>query len=225
MHDTAENKLETERSGTVPSWIDHLEPFQCDANGCAEPLLPPTAMQAEVDVHDTAAALRTTLATDQRIPFQRSVSGKVPASLSTPPTARQTLRELHDTPAKSGSSTLSLGTGCMGCKDQVEPSQCSATGSTESLLDESRPTALQIVFDAHDTANSSPNAVVRWMDYFVPFQRSTSEFAPAPVYPTAVHAPGDEHDTAVNQLSDELAGTRWIDHRTPSQCSTSGEFK
>ncbi len=91
------------------------------------------------------------------------------------------------------------------------------------------PTATHAVAEVHETASrpTNPSFGVCCIVHREPFQRSTTARNPKllstmpSVYgppPTAVQATVDVHDTP---LAKKRLGTRWIDHRDPSQRSTS----
>jgi len=90
------------------------------------------------------------------------------------------------------------------------------------------PTAMHAEADVHATLVKKPPPAwglgVGWMRQVVPFHRSASG-AEAPwlltVWPTAVHADGDRHDTLNNALSPAHRGlgVAWMAHLLPSHRS------
>jgi hypothetical protein len=94
----------------------------------------------------------------------------------------------------------------------------------------SPPTAVQTVFDGHDTPSSellpAPAGAIGWIVHVVPFQRSAS-ITSMPVTslknPTAVQNPDEVHETPASctELAAAGVGVRWIDHRVALQRSAS----
>jgi hypothetical protein len=105
------------------------------------------------------------------------------------------------------------------CSDQCEPFHPSAP--TDLLSTE--PTAVQFLFDVHETLVRPEIRSVRrvfarrWIDHRFPFQRSAS--GPERSSPTAVHATGEVQEIAFSSLFDG-AGAGWIDHVCPSHLAT-----
>ncbi len=89
--------------GVGVGWSNQVRPFQCWAIGDGDEL--PTAMQAAIDMQETAFRLPIAWTDagwiDQRLPFQRSASvTSLPAmtGCSWVPTAMQADGDRHDTP-------------------------------------------------------------------------------------------------------------------------------
>jgi hypothetical protein len=84
------------------AWVLQVVPFQCSASVPAAE--PPTAVQAEDDVHATPA--RKALAglgvgwTRQLLPSHRTTSAVPDALPVGPPTAVHAVGEVHDTPIR-----------------------------------------------------------------------------------------------------------------------------
>jgi hypothetical protein len=88
------------------------------------------------------------------------------------------------------------------------------------------PTVVQAFADEHATAWRKLSALVgvgiRWMDQRRPFHSSARPSVwgrgvrpLTSLYPTAVHALADEHDTPESRLSPAGLGMLWIDQRRP----------
>ena len=114
-------------------------------------------MQSVLDAHDTpssasASPSRETRSTDQDDPSHRSTSGLgLESALYASPTATHTLVEGHDTDDSHPDQPGALRVG-VGSVDQVEPFQCSTSGTGSLVTDRSwKPTATQSRIDAHDT--------------------------------------------------------------------------
>jgi hypothetical protein len=141
---------------------------------------------------------------DQRDPFHRSTSGSpAPTPPGEAPTAVHIAAEMHSTPL---SCSPPLG---VGWTDHVAPFHRSASvDSLESFLElKLSPTAVQVVRDVHETSlnagEESPLVGVGSTDHLDPFHRSASGSSPTAsfargLYPTAMHAVDDAHDTPKN---------------------------
>jgi hypothetical protein len=81
---------------------------------------------------------------------------------------------------------------------------------------------VQALVEVHDTplrlAYAAPVGVgVDWIDQLVPSQRSTN--GPFPMWPTAVHAVAEVHDTPFSMAPPVGLGVDWIVQRVPSHRS------
>jgi hypothetical protein len=155
-HDTPWKVLCVAPAGWGMVWSAQAVPFQRSAKLTAGPPRVvkkyPTAVHAEVEVHDTPASplLNAPLGlrvvwSDQLVPFERSANVScVPALSVTPPTAPQAVVDVHEIPPRL------LDVAPVGFwvfwTDQLVPSQRSAKVPLEEP-----PTAVHTVADAHDT--------------------------------------------------------------------------
>ena len=84
------------------AWVLQVVPFQCSAKAPAAE--PPTAVQAEDDVHATPARKAPAGLevgwTRHLLPSHRTASALPDAPRAGPPTAVHTVGEVHDTPIR-----------------------------------------------------------------------------------------------------------------------------
>jgi hypothetical protein len=221
VHDTLLRLKELPLVGLGVDWIDQLVPSQCSAN--VEALLPPTAdptaVQAVVEVQDTALRWVVVelgvVGIVQPVPSQRCTN----APRESPPTAVQAVLEVHDTAVSSDCvAPLRFGVNWI---DQLLPSQRSANipwlPPTKAC-----PTAVHAVVEVHDTATRLVVLVglaVGSIVQLVPSQRPAN--VPLLPLPTAVQAVVDVHDTPLRRLFTALVGfgVDWIDQLVPFQLS------
>jgi hypothetical protein len=226
------------RIGPTDDWIVQAVPFQRSASGVS-PIVPPGPL-VPTAMHDLTAGHATPLkllpsptagrrvgGIDQRLPSQRSVSGRGPPATVTDPTALQVFAEAQDTllswpPVAPAGSTV-------GWIDQALPSQRSLSGCAAPATVYT-PTAVQAFGDAQDTPArrvlvEPAGSIVGWIDQPLPSHRSASaDVRPAAAYqPTAVQAVDDAHETAVRVLdvAPGAVGVASIDQVLPSECSAS----
>jgi hypothetical protein len=177
----------------------------------AVPFKLPVAVQAVVDVQDTAT--RTPPGDglgvcwiDQRVPFHRSASVPTvfPELSVLPPTAVQDDGEAHATPAKKlPTNPAGIGAACRCQRVPSHRSEKSLTGAPALL--KAVPAAIHDDPDVHVTPNRAAPATpagsgVARMLHRVPFHRSARVLAVGTnglAAPTAVHADADVQDTPV----------------------------
>ncbi len=233
-HDTPLSTVSPGPVGFGVVWIAQLVPFHRSANVSSRPPTPtwvvPTAVQAAVEVHETAKSSLSAgfgvVWIDQLVPFQASatvqtVSGS--ALVTKVPTAVHAFIEVHDTPDRLPDEPVGSWLAVVWI-DQLVPFQRSANRDPPA----ESPTAVQAVDEVHDTPKSWLPAGfgVLWTDQLVPFHRSAraATLVPvsgSPVYPTAVQAAGEGHDTATRALATTPGGLElvWIDQPVPFQRS------
>jgi hypothetical protein len=180
-HDTPARPLPCTPVGLGVCWIDHVVPFHRSASVTVVVLVevPPTAVQALADVHDTPCRRvfdppvgLGVCWIDHLVPFHRSAS----APLEEAPTAVQALADVHDTLyRKVNDEPVGLGVCWI---DHLLPFQRSASVTVVVPLEEA-PTAVQALADVHDTPfrmiNDPPVGLgVCWIDHVLPFQPSAS---------------------------------------------------
>jgi hypothetical protein len=174
-------------------WMVHFIPFHRSAAPRSA-----TAVQATVDVQDTAArpppgdglGVRWMA---QLLPFHRSASVRTPAG--PPPTATQNEADMHVTPPNKLPGA-GLGVGWMA---QLRPFHRSARVATGfPALSRRPPTATQNEADVHATPVKLPadpeGLGVAWIVQSSPFHRSAS--APAFDAPTATQSVSEAQETA-----------------------------
>jgi hypothetical protein len=79
------------------------------------------------------------------------------------------------------------------------------------------------VAELHDTLSrmvgrSPRTSGVAWIDHVLPFHRSASESS-LPLFPTAVQALAEVHETPLNLPPNLGLGVAWIDHVLPFHAS------
>jgi hypothetical protein len=221
-HETPLKELKTNPAGLRMRWLAHLRPFQRSATTSeASPSRldeRPTALQALAEAHDiplrevkpSPAGSGMRWMAHLR-PFQRSASGMAAMSPFTEdPTAMHFRADAHEIPVRVLSSDARPRMRWMAHR---RPFQRSASGIGEPLV--ISPTAMHFRADGHETPVSTlPSALAgmraRWMAHLRPFQRSASgtRVSASSMYPTAVHALADVHDTPVSAPDLTPAGRR-----------------
>jgi hypothetical protein len=137
------------------------------------------------------------------------------------------LFDVHDTPLRE-LLIAPAGVG-IGWINHREPFQRSTSATPSPALFVTVPTAVQSLSDVHEAplselARAPSGSCVLWSLQRAPFQNSANGTRMPAVsirYPTAVHAPLDEHDTPCSPLAVAPAGigVGWIDQRRPFQRS------
>jgi hypothetical protein len=158
-HETSASELKP-RGRLGLGTIDHVLPFQRSINvaGSSGPpmSLKPTAKQLVALVHATLLSMLPEpiaglglVTIDHFVPFQRSINVLEALPVAAPPTAKQLVGLVQDTPLSSGSGAP-LGVG-LATNDQTVPSQCSISVGPPVV-----PTAKQSDGMEHETPDSSP---------------------------------------------------------------------
>ena len=259
-HDTPDSCVDFESAGfALVTWV-HTVPFQCASSEyppeAKEDAKLPTAKQLFALGHDTldnvlkSAPGLGLFTIDHVAPFQRSMSVKVfvpspepPATLSSPPTAKQLVAVAHDTLDRK--SSLRMYGGCsarlgLGTIDHLAPFQRSTrvwtgggvhsgavVGHDDPLL--KLPTAKQFIVLVHEMLarllESAPWLGLTTIDHVAPFQRSMSVLAKDLVDepPTATQNVVLEHDTpdSVLAVAPGAFGLGTTVQPDPVGCSTS----
>src|SRR6266581_3193258 len=239
-HATPLRKLTCAPAGLGVRWIRQVVPFHRSARGTKLPELAidaPTAVQDEVEVHDTPFRTLNCAPAGwglrwirQVVPFHRSATVTwTPEPVMKAPTAVQAEGEAHDTPFR----TLTCAPAGWGVRwiRQVVPFHRSASVTGTPELFTKTPTAVQAEGEAHDTPfRKLPRAPaglgVRWIRQVVPFHRSARVTrTPEPVVdtPTAMQAEAVVQETPENALTaaPEGLGVGWMLHFLPFQRSAS----
>jgi hypothetical protein len=172
-------------AGLGVGWMLQLVPFHRSARVLAlgvKALEPPTAVQADADVHETPLSVAPPwdgLGVGwmlQRVPFHRSAR-VVPSAL--PPTAVHAEGEVHDTLLRAPPARLGVG-----WRRQAPPFHCSATARTVPVLVVLDPTAMHADGAVQATPSRPLSAIpdgfgVGRMRHEVPFHCS-ARLTPSP---------------------------------------------
>jgi hypothetical protein len=194
-------------------------------------------VQAEAELQDTALSTMSVAPAGfgvtwvaQVVPFHTSTSVTLELCRLLPlnPTAVQAVAELHDT----AFSWLARAPEALGIDwtAHAVPFQSSAKATTLPLLLTNSPTDVQAVTEVHDTAASTlakarAGLGVRWIVHVLPLYTSpttTGRSGTPSENPTATHAMGDLHETAVNVLrrAPVGSGVAWTVQLPPRSAST-----
>jgi hypothetical protein len=236
LHATPLKKFSAPESFGV-GWMRHAVPSHRSASVPASE--PPTAVQAEDDLQDTAERPAPAAGLGvgwilQVVPFHRSANVPIglPEASVRAPTAMHTEADVHATPLRKPPGAP--GGGGTDWIRQLVPSHRSAkTPAGVPELSKEFPVAVHADDDVHDKANRAlpcaPGGLdVGWILHFLPSQCSASVPVvfpdPSVRAPTAVQATADVQDTLARKPPARRLGVCWIRHFPPSHRSASGRF-